>query len=376
MVPGTGPARLIARRCHAVRHWGDTLIPRFGLQVWAQHPQEDNFSRRFSEHVEQVRLARDAGFTGIFFGEHYLTAPVQMAHQQAFLARLSAEAQGMQVGTSVCLLALHNPVAVASFAATMDAMTGGQFVLGVGLGYRRSEFEAFGISKEVRGETLTAKIRVVDALLRGESVTASGRHYRLDKAVLSMSPTQTPRPPIWIAANNDKGLQRAAELGDAWLISGQGRLDSIESQVRDYERYVRAVGGSPPAALPMLRECFVAPTREAAEREARTALGKKYRLYVEWGQHSEMPQDDSLAVPYEGLVRDRFLIGTPDECVASLQEYMRRIRISHMILRMQWPGLDHAAVMRSIALFAEEVLPRLQFATATGRDASTVEKNS
>jgi alkanesulfonate monooxygenase SsuD/methylene tetrahydromethanopterin reductase-like flavin-dependent oxidoreductase (luciferase family) len=309
--------------------------------------------------VAQVKLAREAGLSGIFFGEHFLTAPVQMAHQQAFLARLSAEAEGMHVGTSVCLLALHNPIAVAAFAATMDAMTDGRFVLGVGLGYRAAEFKAFSVSRAARGRILTEKIRVVDQLLRGQRVTASGQHYALTDAQLAINAGQGRRPPIWVAANNDKGLQRAAEVGDAWLISGQGTLTSIEAQVHDYYAHVRALGESPPSALPVLRECFVASRREEAVQVARRALESKYQLYVEWGQHREMPSDDTLALPYELLTRDRFLIGTPEDCARDICEYLERIPVDFMILRMQWPGLGHRDVMRSIALFAEEVVPRV-----------------
>ena len=92
--------------------------------------------------VEQVRVARQSGFKSLLFPHHYLTAPLQMLQIAPMMAYLLREAEGMTIGGNILLLPLLNPVHVAEEAATMDVLSGGNFVLGVGLGYRTGEFGA------------------------------------------------------------------------------------------------------------------------------------------------------------------------------------------------------------------------------------------
>ncbi len=101
-------------------------------------------SARLAEHLEQVRFVRDAGFHSVFAGQHFLPAPFQMLQPVPLLGRLAAETGDMRVGAGILLLPLLNPVEVAEQAATLDVITGGRFVLGVGLGYRSEETAAFG----------------------------------------------------------------------------------------------------------------------------------------------------------------------------------------------------------------------------------------
>ncbi|HMH75573.1 MAG TPA: LLM class flavin-dependent oxidoreductase [Candidatus Udaeobacter sp.] len=116
----------------------------FGLIVSKQHPPGVSMVDRFREHIEQVRAARDAGFDLIVMGQHFLSTPFQEVQSLPALARLAADAGTMRVGATVILLPLLNPVDVAEQVATLDVITEGRFIFGVGLGYRDEENEAFG----------------------------------------------------------------------------------------------------------------------------------------------------------------------------------------------------------------------------------------
>ena len=136
---------------------------RFGLFVSAQHPVGDDSVARVREHLEQVRLARDSGFDSVFAGQHFLSEPFQMLQPIPLLARLAREADGMRIGAGILLLPLLNPVEVAEQAATLDVLTEGRFVLGVGLGYRAEEDSAFGLG-ERRVRTFVDKLEIVRRL--------------------------------------------------------------------------------------------------------------------------------------------------------------------------------------------------------------------
>ena len=324
---------------------------RFGLFVAAQHPAGDDPGVRLAEHLEQVRFVRDAGFHSIFAGQHFLPAPYQMLQPVPLLARLAAEAGDLRVGAGILLLPLLNPVEVAEEAATLDVLTGGRFVLGVGLGYRDEENAAFGVPAE-RVRVFREKLDVVRRLLEGEDVTASGHGYRLDGARLAPLPLQRPRPPIWMAANSDAAVRRAARLADTWFVNPHASVAEIERQVALF----RAERGSDPEELPMLREVCIAPTEEEALAVARPYLAPKYEAYVNWGQSDVLPPTDSLRREWDELRTGRFIVGTPETAAEQIRA-LSELGVTELVLRVQWPGMPQRDALRTLELLGTEVLP-------------------
>src|SRR3954471_8747716 len=123
---------------------------KFGIFVMPQQPRSDDPVRRFHEVVEQVRLARDAGFDALAAGHHYLSPPFQSLQSLPLLARLSGEAPGMELCLSVLLLAMLNPVQTAEEVASHDIISGGILVFGIVIGCRDVEYDAFGITSRDR----------------------------------------------------------------------------------------------------------------------------------------------------------------------------------------------------------------------------------
>ena len=123
---------------------------KIGMLVNSQYVAGESMPIKIQESVEQVRAARDAGFDIICGAQHYLTAPYHMSATLPLLGRLAAEAGDMEVATTIVLLPLHNPVEMAESVATMDAICGGRFIFGIGLGYRDEEYTAFGMDRSQR----------------------------------------------------------------------------------------------------------------------------------------------------------------------------------------------------------------------------------
>ena len=144
------------------------------------------------------------------------------------LARVAAEIGEMTLGTGIMLLALQHPVDVAESLATLDVICGGRLVFGVGLGYRDVEFDAFGIPRGRRLSRFLEALDVVRLLWTEDSVTFHGEHFHLEDVGLTMKPRQKPRPPIVVAASNDKMVRRVARIGDAWAIAGHATLATLE----------------------------------------------------------------------------------------------------------------------------------------------------
>jgi alkanesulfonate monooxygenase SsuD/methylene tetrahydromethanopterin reductase-like flavin-dependent oxidoreductase (luciferase family) len=330
---------------------------RLGLFLSAQHPPGVVPAEALREHLEQVRLAGELGFASVWAGQHFLSQPFQMFQSVPLLARIAAEADGMTVGTGILLLTLLNPVEVAENAATLDAIVPGEFVLGLGIGYRAVENAAFGV-RQNRVDLFERKLEIVRRLLAGEAVSATDGGFELDDARLSLAPVSP--PPIWIAANADTAVRRAARLGDAWLINPHTRLDQLESQVAIYNAARKACGRTPPETVPIIKEVCVAATDEEALEKARPFLEAKYDAYVSWGQSEVLPEGDTLRREWDELTGGgRFILGSPQTCAAQLRDHVDRLGADHVICRVQWPGMPQADVLTTMRLLAAEVLPAM-----------------
>ena len=138
---------------------------------------------------------------------------------------------------------------------------------------------------------------------------------------------QKPHPPIWIGANADPAIRRAARLGDCWYVNPHNRIDTIVRQVEVYRRALDEYGKPFPAEFPARREVFVARSRDEAIRLCAPSCRRSTRPITQWGQDRAMPAgDNDLGVEFDELIRDRFLIGSPDEVAEQMLALAARDR--------------------------------------------------
>ncbi len=334
---------------------------RFGILARGQYPAGDDMQARLDELVAQARLAERLGYDCFAKSSHYSSHPMQEFQQIPLLARLSAETPGLRLCAGVLLLSLHKPLDIAEQFATLDVMTGGKVILGTGIGYRDVEFKAFGTSRSESARRFEENLEAIKRLWTEETVTMAGSHFALDEASCALKPVQRPHPPIWIGANADVAIRRAARIADAWFVNPHNRIDTIERQVEVYKRALDDAGKPFPDEFPMMREAFVAASREEAIRLARPYLAGKYATYHAWGQDKAMPEgDDDLGLDYDELIRDRFVFGSPDEVADQILAFVRRLGVSHFVFGFQWPGMPHDLVLEQTQMMAEEVFPRVR----------------
>jgi alkanesulfonate monooxygenase SsuD/methylene tetrahydromethanopterin reductase-like flavin-dependent oxidoreductase (luciferase family) len=337
---------------------------RFGLMLRAQFPEGDDMTARFRELMEQARLAEALGFDSITKGMHYSSPPWQSLQQLPFLSRVMAEAPRLRLNFGLILLSLHKPLDVAEQIATVDVMSGGKVIFGVALGYRDVEFLAFGTTQKERVKRFEENLEAVRRLWTEDSVDMVGSHFTLKGASASPRPAQKPHPPIWIGANADPAIRRAARLGDCWYVNPHNRIETIVRQVEVYKCALDEHGKPFPAEFPARREVFVARSRSEAIRRCAPFLSAKYKAYHEWGQDRAMPAgDDDLGVEFDELIRDRFLIGSPDEVAEQMLALERATGINHLIMSVQWPGMPQSMALDQLHMLAEDVFPKVRQAS-------------
>lgn len=331
----------------------------FGLVVRGQAEHGEDIRRRFAETLAMVRLADRLGFDSVTKTAHYSAHPFQMLQLVPMLARFTAEAPRLRLNAGVVLLPLLSPLHVAEEFATLDVMSGGKIILGVGLGYRDVEFKAFGVPRTQRARRFEANLVAIRRLWTEEKVTMKTEYFELDEASCLPKPLQQPHPPIWVGANADPAVERAARLGDCWYIGPAVEIAAVERQMELYRRALDAANKPFPEELPMRREVFVAKTREEAIRLCAPYLGAKYAAYNAWRQ--DLPSDDSgLDQEFASLIGDRFLIGSPDEVAEQVIAIHRRLGVNHLVMSCEWAGMPESLAIETMEMIAKELFPRVR----------------
>jgi alkanesulfonate monooxygenase SsuD/methylene tetrahydromethanopterin reductase-like flavin-dependent oxidoreductase (luciferase family) len=335
---------------------------RFIYQIPAQCPGDYPADRFMAEMIEQAQSARKSGFTGLTSPQHHLVGPLQYFQPVPLLARMAAEAPGMELVPGIILLALHHPVEVAEELATLDVISGGRLVAGFGLGYRDPEFAAFGVPRGERVARFEEYLQVIKLLWSGEPVHFEGRFVRLEGQQIALPPLHAKEgrcPPIWLGANADPGVRRAARLADAWMMNPHGAVPAMKRQLELYLAARSDYGKPPPERIPLSKELYVAEDGELALRQAKPYLAEKYRTYTAWGQAETLPDDDAWSDEFSELMRDRFVIGGPDDVLATLLDLRQQLGVTDFIFRICWPGMPQKDVLTAIELLGRNVIPKM-----------------
>ena len=320
-----------------------------GLYVATQWPQGTDLGPQVGHLLEQVRLARRAGFKSLWAAHHYVVGPsMQMFQPAPLLARLAGEAEGMEVGPAILLLSMMNPVMVAEEAATLDWLTGGRYVLAVGIGYRQEEFAVTGVSIKARVSRFVEAIGLMRRLWREDRVSHKGRHFQLDDVGLSVRPVRPGGIPIWIGGSAEPAVRRAGEIGDGWLMSFSPSGADLVRLMASYKEGLAGSQRPPVQDMPLCREAYVGASHATALDEVQAPLLYKYQAYAAWGNYGVGPHARRLADDFSSFARDRFMIGDEAFVRDEIQRYRDQLGVNHLVLRMQWPGMDQALVLKSI----------------------------
>ncbi len=189
------------------------------LRVGVQLPEVERVVP-WTEFAAIARAAEEVGFDSIWLGDHLLYRDARGARGPrdawTLMAGLAIATERVRLGTLVACLAFHPPGILARMAATVDELSAGRLVLGVGAGWNRVEFEAFGIPFDHRAERFTEAFEIVHELLKGSTVTFHGRFHETEEAMLLPAPTR--RVPIMVGSLGERVLRATLPHVEAWNV--------------------------------------------------------------------------------------------------------------------------------------------------------------
>lgn len=333
----------------------------------------------FEPAVEQAKKAERYGIDGIYLGEHhgwpdspYWPSPI------LGLAALARETTTLTLGTNVLLLPLANPVRLAGEIAYLDRIAAGRTVFGFGIGWRETEFRAFGIPRSERGHRMTEYLRLLNELFTPGPTTFEGEYYNVEDFELSPRPKQSPRPDFHIGGMSEPALERIADLAEGWVAVG----GSIEDEAAFAERVrrrggdvVQGTGGvivreshaEAVAAAKEFLKCRTRPHRRAgspyytAEFEAHLkARGQLPDLETDAGLEAFLDDyaEYTIGDDLESFVQENaFIAGTPGECIEQIDRISDVTGCDELNLRLSCTGWDREATMETLDHLGNDVLP-------------------
>jgi probable F420-dependent oxidoreductase len=310
----------------------------------------------YREALEEVTRAEELGFDSVWMEEHHSVTDHYWPSPLTVLAGFATRLSRMRLGTDILVAPFYHPVRLAEDAAMLDVISGGRFVLGIAIGYKPDEFALYDTALEKRGARFEEQLAIMKALWTQERVSFTGAHYRVEGR-LEPKPIHRPHPPLWIGGWGDLTLRRAATLADNWIPGPTADLGRLLAGKRQFLAN-RAAAGRTEAVTewPLTRDVIIADTDREARALAEKHIMISYRKeYAGGWRHPFI--DASIATDLDGLMKDRFLIGGPDQVIRALRPFVAEYGMTHLICRVFFPGMPHRHIMRELELLAREVHP-------------------
>lgn len=330
----------------------------FGLALQSDFPPHISPSARIGELREQARVAQGCGITSVWMLNHYL-GNMPTLQPLVGLAAIAEHTGDMRIGTNMFILPLRHPVDVAEDFATLDQVSNGHAVAGLGMGYRSNEYDAFGISMDDRIKRYEESVQILRRLWSGETVDFEGDHFTLKGQSIGIPPVQVDGPPIWVGAGVHKaGARRAAALGDAWIVPPHADAEKLRTILAFYVEERERLARGPAQETVVRRELMLDEDADKAREIGLHYRGENTRMYsaFEAPDKTENYRHLQGASGLADTADKSYLFTDPDTAIERLRE-LEAMGITHVILRMQWYDLPQDRMLQTLELFRDRVLP-------------------
>ena len=324
---------------------------KFGLRLpsFALGPK----TATLAEMGAYLRRAEDLGFDCAVSIDHLLLTPPAYActwlEPVVLLSALAGVTRTIKLGTMVLVLPLRNPASFAKEWATLDLLSGGRSILGVGVGWHEEEFALMGSPYRERGRRMDEMLEAVTALWAGDNVTYQGKYYRFSNLTIDPKPAQKPHPPIWIGggtqpsekiyaqtvSNIDPVLRRIAKYAKTWVPHSSSTAEMVRG---DWEKIQRFMGelGRTPSDMTRVYSNFVYVLRKGERPEAAVPHFSVY---------------SGMDLPYW---KEFYLVGEAEEVAEKIRGKIAALGgVEHVVLNPLHWGMDQ------LERLAAEVLPRV-----------------
>ncbi len=335
-------------------------------------PEGTDSAKLLAHAAAEVGLAEDLGFASAWIAEHHFTRYGVGSSALVLASYIAGRTSRIRLGTGVLIPTLHNPIRLAEDAATMDAVSGGRLDAGFGRGVYGYEYGGFGVDPATSQAHFRESVDIVQGLWTTPEFSHEGEFYSLNKVSLAPPVVQKPHPPIYIAATRtpetlEYCISKGHNLCIAVVMDTAPALDLLKRFVSKSAEY----GVNRPASeVPFFRYMYVAETMEQARRDTAAHLewvldmllwrgffqdggSEVHHKIGDWRKtRTEVP------ATLDYVHQNRAIVGDPEYCIARIEE-LKRHGVRYLGANFAMGGLSHAKVLKSMELFAKEIMPRV-----------------
>ena len=355
---------------------------KFGLFYHVQWPETKTQEQVFAELITEVQHAEELGFHSLWMAEHHFTRYGLASSPLTVATYLAAKTSKIRLGTAISVLPFQNPILLAEQVALLDVLSNGRVDLGVGRGIAGSnEYVDMSVAATVSEGRFTEMLDILPGLWTTPQFSYKGAHYQLDEVTLVPKPVQQPHPPVYIGVSSTESRIREA-VDRGWQICSGVVIDYDDHLDirRTYNRLAAEKGGGlDSSGSPVFYHTYVAETHEEAREGPKEALRWMYHM-VDFrrtiskgsdldadfpGFVREHPDPSFIGIPgrhampsdpYDYVCQKRAFFGTPEEVTAGIKGLQAQ-GVEYYVCDFSFGGNDHSKVMRSMELFANEVMP-------------------
>lgn len=328
-------------------------------------PRDGGWRTRWARSFEIAVLAEELGFEIGTVGHHrFTTDRIDSSQPMIAIAALAARTTKLRFLTNILILPTHHPIDIAEQVAMVDEISDGRVMLGVAIGYRSYEFEQLGLVFKERVSRFEEGIELLRRAWSDEPIEFEGKHFTVRGANVTPKPVQKPGPPIFIGAQVDAAIDRAARLGDGWLTDNIESASMLAPKIARFRELSRASGRA--GTVVLNRKLGIDRDKARLEREWLPPILDVYRDYLSLG----VPFDDEFAdklrsgkaMTIADLPPGQIIAGTPEECIEGLRLCIEATSPDCIVVDFGRGahGAQYDSLRQQIELFGREVMPRFR----------------
>lgn len=336
----------------------------FGMVTAQRDPRDPRTDADlYADVLDLCVHAEELGFDSAWLSEHHFVDDGYMPSLLPVAAAIAARTSTLRIATGILVAPLHDPLRLAEDAATVDLLSRGRLMLGIGAGYRDEEFAGLGRTKDGLGAQMDHTLEVLrgawgDGTVRGGPEAAP--------VSVTPKPFRPAGPEIWIGARTRAGIRRTARAADG-LLAARVTPDELAAQVAMFADEVRSQGrDTSEVSVGVHCPVLAWPGSDA------WAVLERHLHYSEWkykdmaepfgGRGSAPATPPELTDDVRARLRQDALVGTPEEVAAGVSAYVEAAQglRFHFIPRLYWPGMDPAVQREAMRVFAHEVIPAVR----------------
>ena len=335
---------------------------KFGMFDWIDQATT-SIQTLYANRLALAQAADKAGFFAYHLAEHHGT-PLGMAPSPAlFLTAVASCTQRIRLGPLAYLLPLYNPLRLIEEVCMLDQLSGGRLELGISRGVSPYEIGCFDIDANDTRDIFTETVEIFRAGMLSDSLNHAGKYYRYREVPMTIKPLQRPYPPLWYPTHNPTSVEYAARHGYHFVSLGP---ITLLRELTDHYRAVwnshrhdpdRINGHVAEPILGTMRQIFIADTDDEAMAIARAAY-RDWNRSITWLWHRH--QDHAVDGLFDwdtGILGETILIGSPRTVREKIERLIAESGCNYVIGAFAWGTLTQAQSLRSLELFATQVMP-------------------